>query len=464
MTPNSNLIETHTSGKALPAEDSQNHFSEERYEEEMGVILEHAGANFMQVRLSHSRALGGDGSAVLVFSFILNLLRMKDRCEKDRKFLIENEMWFKCPAGRIQEELGMKEDRQRRAVRSLEEVGLIHTQHWQNNILWVKVDTEKLKEIDKVPARKRGNPETGKPRKRGNPETGKPRNWKRGNPGTRNGETPELLYREELSKNLPKNGELRRPPAGANGHVNGSGISAVPSVTPSRQDAEASTKLKEFLRRLHRKLSYPGTSAKWEDSFRLLRTSDGQQYQPVLDWYCSLTSDDIRRLGLPLTENGCEFRKRYNWVLDKYDKCHTAEREAIPISTAAEDMAGQLKEEFTNKTAIDSLPAHCQRAIDFFRQLRRDIDRLSKAAKAEQTLRQYADQLLDYGFITNHLAIDYLTHVARKKSGLERWSGRIDPPAYANKEFLLWFQKNYFDDRTDHFFNKFMALLKGQSQ
>lgn len=117
------------------------------YQKQMGVILDHSGGNFYLIRPEHSRYLNGDGNAVLILSYILNLLRMKNSNTKDRKRLRQEEMWFRCPAGLIQQTLGMWDKKQRRAIRALEDSQLLELSHRAGKVLWVKVNTDTLESV-----------------------------------------------------------------------------------------------------------------------------------------------------------------------------------------------------------------------------------------------------------------------------------------------------------------------------
>jgi hypothetical protein len=123
-------------------------YTEDDYDAQIAVILNHAGAIFFQVRYDHVRHLQGDGAAACVLAHLLNLLRMKHANLTDRRKLIASELWFECPARDIQESLGMTPERQQRCVETLAKFGVLHTQKRSGFLLWVKINTNKLTEIE----------------------------------------------------------------------------------------------------------------------------------------------------------------------------------------------------------------------------------------------------------------------------------------------------------------------------
>ena len=153
----------------------------------MQMIKGQSGYWFFQFRLDHARLFGGDCNPAAVLSYLLNLLRMKNSNPKDQEFLKENNLWFQCPAKQIQEHFGMTDHRQSRIIRDLKEVGILATDHRKGNLLWIKVDIEKLLDLTQKP----GNRETRKPGDR-TPESGDPNPRKPGIP----------IYTNNLSNNL----------------------------------------------------------------------------------------------------------------------------------------------------------------------------------------------------------------------------------------------------------------------
>jgi len=112
---------------------------------------------------------------------------MKDENPKDRKLLMRKNLWFRCPAKDIQRHLGMKEDKQRGAVDVLMKNGIIKVSRRIGNVLWIRVSGTRLTAMDKWDRDEQDS------------ETGKSRNGEiqeQENPGTGNGEIPELEVRK----------------------------------------------------------------------------------------------------------------------------------------------------------------------------------------------------------------------------------------------------------------------------
>lgn len=62
-----------------------------------------------------------------------------------------------------------------------------------------------------------------------------------------------------------------------------------------------------------------GSDAKWADHFKVLRTKDKMNVQPVLDFYCGFTTvKEVRAAGLPTITSAKQFRNLFNWIQGVY--------------------------------------------------------------------------------------------------------------------------------------------------
>jgi len=169
-----------TNGKKTPTKGPGIAESDFDYGEQMSVIAEQSGNQFMKCHYAHIRYLEGDGSASIVLSHLLNLLFLKHHNTEDRQRLQRDCLWFRCPFKEIRSQLGMGEDRLRHAIRILSEGNLIETCHWAGKILWIRIDTARLKDVVEQDSQnqKRGNPVSTKDKVRNGEtpllETGKP--------------------------------------------------------------------------------------------------------------------------------------------------------------------------------------------------------------------------------------------------------------------------------------------------
>jgi hypothetical protein len=191
--------------------DSTPTYTEKDFAKQMEVVKRHAGNNFLQVRYDHLQYLNGDGNSAVIFSHLLNLLRMKWGNRNDRKKLIHEQMWFQCPHKSIQEKLGMTWDKVDRVIKALSDKTLLETKHGHRNKLWVLVRTDTLKKLEEAAVDADGFEEDDE-----SSETGKPSNREtqlQGNPPLRNGETlsletgkPSNRETQYLTKNGCNNG------------------------------------------------------------------------------------------------------------------------------------------------------------------------------------------------------------------------------------------------------------------
>ena len=89
-----------------------------------------------------------------------------------------------------------------------------------------------------------------------------------------------------------------------------------------RQDEECrlgASHLRQALRK-NNKPPRGNTADKWEDAFRLLRDQDKEKnWMKVLRWYCKQIPR-FKELGLPRIADGKEFRARFDWIKDIYDR------------------------------------------------------------------------------------------------------------------------------------------------
>lgn len=133
--------------------------SETEFDEQIQDIMDYSGGNFLMVRMDCCRTLKGDCNAAMVLAYVLNMLRMKTKNERDKRNLLSRRMWFKCPAKDIQEDLGLTKPKQIRIVRKLVKNKFLKTRvrGWPQT-LWIKVLTKKLKAIgNKTIPNKSGN-------------------------------------------------------------------------------------------------------------------------------------------------------------------------------------------------------------------------------------------------------------------------------------------------------------------
>ena len=136
------------------------------YDAYMEEVVKHSGDAFLRVRFDYIYYFDGNFDAAIVLSFVLNHLYMKSRNDNDRQRLQKNDMWFKCPAGEIQDRLMMLDGRRRRAFDLLIKDDLIETDRRLGNILWIRVKTDNLKgigEVAKVKKEKSGSAKMQKP-------------------------------------------------------------------------------------------------------------------------------------------------------------------------------------------------------------------------------------------------------------------------------------------------------------
>ena len=115
--------------------------SEEKLKNDLSEVLLHTGGDFLIVKMSLAKELKGDGDGCLVYGYMANILRMKQKRELKR--LLKSRLWFRCPAKDIQEDLGMTKPKQIRIVKRLVERGLIKAKsRGIPRSLWVKLLTQ----------------------------------------------------------------------------------------------------------------------------------------------------------------------------------------------------------------------------------------------------------------------------------------------------------------------------------
>lgn len=157
--------------------------TEQEFDQEMEAVLEHAGGHFFMVQPCWFRYLGGDGDAAGVLGFILNLLRMKQSCPKDRQQLQRAGLWFLCPARAIEKKLGMSKGRRQRALKLLIQRGILRASYRRQRVLWVHVERKGLQKAKK--GQWAGNEPTTAQHSSG-PETSPPVGRKRAHSYTKN--------------------------------------------------------------------------------------------------------------------------------------------------------------------------------------------------------------------------------------------------------------------------------------
>ncbi len=259
----------------------------ENYDKRMKIVNGICGNRYTPLYFSHMQYLKGDGSAGAVLAFLLNLLRMKDENPKDKAQLIKHNMWFCCPAKDIQEQYNMGEDRQRTAIKTLVNTGLIKTQKRKGNILWIRMQYKQLKIAS-------SKPETGNPRNC-QPETGNPRNRNGEPPDLETGNPRNLYIAKQLAKQNTKENSRSQAPDGVISSTKG----LVHDVNITKSDL--------FVKQLHAAVSkagkwLPKTTKGWSGHFdKLVKdltdpSSGGpaaarDRVQKALDWYVKFIND-----------------------------------------------------------------------------------------------------------------------------------------------------------------------------
>src|ERR1043165_7813300 len=120
------------------------------FQKHIDIVSKHSGNTFLKLRMDHIRYLEGDATAAVVFSYILNILHMKSKCDNDRELLQKHDMWFRCPAKNLENDLNIWDGKRIRAITVLREKELLEFEYRKNNVIWVKVNSEKLEELDKL--------------------------------------------------------------------------------------------------------------------------------------------------------------------------------------------------------------------------------------------------------------------------------------------------------------------------
>lgn len=102
--------------------------------------------NYFMVLLSDVRLLHGDGEATLVFSKLRHLLQ-EITDEEDRERFAQNDYWLQYSLRDMQEETGMDEKNQRKAIGTLRRLGLISTAPFDSNpdLIWMRFTLKALR-------------------------------------------------------------------------------------------------------------------------------------------------------------------------------------------------------------------------------------------------------------------------------------------------------------------------------
>lgn len=335
--------------------------TDEQYGEEISVILEHAGILFIQVRLDHVKYLGGDGTAALVLSYILNLLKLKNMSAKERELLIRNQMWFKCPAGKVISDLGMGEERHRTAVKNLINHDMLLIQRRAGNVVWVRVNTDTLKTVAKKELqmlREAKNPDTANP---GNREPRKP-----GTPGTRYREPPELdtantgistISINNYSKNESNNCRVSDTVRAA--ETNGVGfLGKVKSKSSELAEQFHAVILK------HNKIMRRPNMGAWSRAFaELLKQRTYEQITEAIGAH-DKHLDDRYWPKLYAATTFCTDFVKIEDAIARY-KDNDKQPEVVVASPRAEQLALTIAQELGRRSADEELEIGAQKCLDF---------------------------------------------------------------------------------------------------
>jgi len=143
------------------------------------VVDRNSHSRFVMVETGITCYLKGDCNAAAVLAFILfRLSLVKDQPEEMKK-LDDNDFWFLCPAGKIQEFFGMSDEKQATCIKNLVRAELIEVDRRKGNFLWVKInglliDKCNSKDETEVPEPVQPKTKPGNRESRELPETGFP--------------------------------------------------------------------------------------------------------------------------------------------------------------------------------------------------------------------------------------------------------------------------------------------------
>ncbi len=297
------------------------------FENELALIEEASGGGFLMVKLNHCRFLSGNGHAVIVFAFILNMLRMKSKNKKDRIYLQRKQLWFRCPAGYIQRETGMSQERQLNAMKTIISAGLITTERRKGNVQWIKVSTTEIKRIE-------SDTKSQKPIK-----------------SVTNKELPSYSATDtdQVGNSIitKKHSEMKnsRSPK-SNGYIrvedtlfgDKSPLKGYSSLKVKHDTTQADIELADRIRKASmgaKKIKVTGSIGLWADNVAMIRKkidNDVPRLERVYDWYCKYC--DHPNYKEPIILNAASIQvSTFSWIEGLRQKTVTTETKQITIET-----------------------------------------------------------------------------------------------------------------------------------
>jgi hypothetical protein len=362
--------------------------------QQLEEIAGESKSGYIKIRLSFCHYLRGDGTAIVILSYILNILQMKSKNVKDCQALMRNGLWFRCPAKEIEKALGVHDGRRHRAMKKLVRHDILSMEYRKGKELWIKVNDYK---ISKIEEEMRQKPQNGMTR---NPKTRPSETPKRGdrNPKTERLETPkrdDLYIYKNLSKNLPKESSRAAPaPHTLNGVHPVKGTAPGAALIEKDEEDSWIINYAKRLRAYAMKVDHAANSPahRWElfiNKVLKLVDQDASRLESVLSWL----EKNPRHPKRPKLYFPSSFRACFLWIEELIKKSSATD---VVISPEAQRLARDLIKSLNwPKGTREELPRCIELSIVNHRALRKQIVQLranppgASAARKEEHRRLF---------------------------------------------------------------------------